>query len=732
MIQSVSAFLQTQWRDPSRRAWMGALLVLALLLPLWLQANRWYESRLLAEERSRLVVETSLLANAISSAVNRRTALMRGLHAFVEAELFEENFAAEFAIFAARLQLSAAGIHNIAVAPEGIVQYVHPPTADNLAVIGYEPLLDPRPAVRQDVERAIASQQVVLSGPHKLLQGGTGLIARQAVFHEGEYWGLLNIAFDLPPLLAESSLTDLNNANDFILRNSGDGMVIFSTGNLWEAEPVHQAIPLPDGEWELIASPGGGWAALIRPSLQLFQGSGLIILLLLTGLTHLVLSRQASLEEGIRSRTQELAAVNAQLEEELAHRAQVRQILEQRVAERTRELTTLLAMSQQMTSTLELRPLLTIILNQLQTLVAYTEATISVRRDEVYIILDYRGSYPPAQIIGLETPMAQAPLHFGTIERGQYLLIDDMAADTPIAVEFREAAPASLENLVERVRSYLAVPLMITQDIIGFLGMSHLQPHHFTERDVELVTAVANQAAVAIENARLYEQAQQLAALQERQRLARDLHDSVSQALYGIALGARTAHTLLQRETEQSLPQLLAEPLAYVLSLAEAGLAEMRALIFELRPESLETEGLTTALSKQTAALQARHHLTIETELVPEPEVPLATKEALYRVAQEALHNVVKHARAQTVVVRLWCEEATRPADAAPGHLQQTAPTIYLQIEDDRIGFDTTQAFPGHLGLRSMRERVERLGGQLQLESRPGAGTRLWARIGHS
>jgi signal transduction histidine kinase len=732
MIQSVNRFLQTQWRNPHRRAWLGVLLVLALLLPLWLQANRWYGSRLLAEEHSRLSVEAALYANAISSAVNRRTALVRGLHAFVEAELFEDNFADEFAVFANRLHLSAAGVHNIAVAPDGIVRYVYPSTKNNLAVIGYEPLRDPRPAVRQDVERAIASQQVVLSGPHELLQGGTGLIARQAVFHEEQYWGLLNIAFDLPPLLAESGLTNVSNTTDIVLRDGLSGNVIFSVGEMTETEPVRQRIPLPDEEWELVAAPSAGWQALIRPSLQLFQGSGLIILILLTGLTYLVMSRQANLEEGIRNRTQELATVNAQLEQELAHRAQVRQILEQRVAERTRELTTLLDMSQQMASVLELRPLLTIILNQLQTLVAYTEATISVRQDEVYIILDYRGSYPPAEIVGLETPMAQAPLHFGMIERGHYLLIDDMAADTPTTVEFREAAPASLENLVERVRSYLAVPLLIKQDVIGLLSMSHPQPHHFTERDVELVTAVANQAAVAIENARLYEQAHQLAALQERQRLARELHDSVSQALYGIALGARTAHTLLQRETEQSLPQALAEPLAYVLSLAEAGLAEMRALIFELRPESLETEGLTTALSKQTAALQARHHLTIETELVPEPEVPLATKEALYRVAQEALHNVVKHARAQTVVVRLWCEEATRPADAAPGHLQQTAPTIYLQIEDDGIGFDTTQAFPGHLGLRSMRERVERLGGQLQLESRPGAGTRLWARIGHS
>ena len=725
--QTVHERFINQWRDPSRRAWIGSLMVLVVLLLAWSQANRWYEERLLTEERSRLLVETSLYANAISSAVNRRTALMRGLHAFVEAELTKADFDDEFTIFAARLRLSATGVHNIAIAPNGIVTSVYPPTAENLAVIGYEPLHDERPTVRHDVERAMSSQQVVLSGPHELLQGGSGLIVRQAVFDGDLYWGLLSIAFDLPPLLEESGLTELPNATEFVLRHTADNRVIFRTGDIQVADPVRQPIALPDGEWELLAAPGGGWVALIRPSLQLFQGTGLIIIFLLSGLTYLILSRQANLEQGIRSRTQELATLNAQLEQELTQRAKVRQILEQRVAERTRELTALLDMSQQMASLLELRPLLSTILNQLQTLVAYTEATISVRERDSFIIVDYRGSYPTEQIVGLKTRVNQAPLLFEMIEQRQSALIADIAADTALAHEFRASAPENLEDLLVRVRSYLAVPLMVKQDVIGFLGMSFHQPNHYSERDVDLVTAVANQAAIAIENARLYEQAQQLAALQERQRLARELHDSVSQALYGIALGARTAQTLVQREMadqtapESSLPRSLNEPLAYVLSLAEAGLAEMRALIFELRPESLEAEGLISALSKQAAALQARHSLNIETDFAGEPPVSLAIKEALYRIAQEALHNVVKHARARHVVVKLWCDETA----VAHGSVH----SVFLQIQDDGIGFDPSADFPGHLGLRSMRERVERLGGQLRLESSPGSGTRLWARI---
>jgi signal transduction histidine kinase len=213
---------------------------------------------------------------------------------------------------------------------------------------------------------------------------------------------------------------------------------------------------------------------------------------------------------------------------------------------------------------------------------------------------------------------------------------------------------------------------------------------------------------VAIQNAELYERAQQAASLEERQRLARELHDSVSQALYGIALGARTARTLLDRD-----PQKAAEPVDYVLSLAEAGLTEMRALIFELRPESLETEGLVAALEKQVAAARARYGLSVDANLGPEPDAPLDVKEAIYRVAQEALHNVVKHARARHVQLRLAIEGGA----------------LTLEVQDDGAGFDPSGEFPGHMGLTSMRERVGRLAGEIEITSAPRQGTRVRARV---
>jgi len=211
-----------------------------------------------------------------------------------------------------------------------------------------------------------------------------------------------------------------------------------------------------------------------------------------------------------------------------------------------------------------------------------------------------------------------------------------------------------------------------------------------------------------VENARLYEQAQALAAIEERQRLARELHDSVSQALYGISLGVHTARMQLDRN-----PKDLVESLDYVLELADAALIEMRALIFELRPESLETEGLVTALTKQAAALHARQGIIVQLELGKEPDVPLKVKQDLFRIAQEALHNTVKHARASQVELRM---------DQAGG-------LVTVEVCDNGKGFDTTTSFPGHLGLHSMRERVKSLGGELMIESAPGQGTCINAQV---
>jgi len=317
----------------------------------------------------------------------------------------------------------------------------------------------------------------------------------------------------------------------------------------------------------------------------------------------------------------------------------------------------------------------------------YDEVELDVQTD---ITLDYALRDSRGQVFyGTPTVFDQDPvIHLVELPEGAW-----------------ELAGIPQEGWYEAVRR----PLLIAQ-IAGLIICALLAGLTYVviRRQTELAEAFARQKRINEENARLYQQSQRLAVLEERQRIARELHDSVSQALYGIGLGARTARKLLDRD-----PAKAVEPTEYVLSLAEAGLAEMRAMIFELRPDSLEKEGLVSALLKQATALGARYDLEVETTLADEPELPFEFKEALYRVAQEAMNNVAKHAQARKVAVRL---------DRLPSE-------IALTVCDDGIGFDPGGEYPGHVGLRSMRERVERLGGRLQIDSVPEEGTQLRASV---
>jgi signal transduction histidine kinase len=194
----------------------------------------------------------------------------------------------------------------------------------------------------------------------------------------------------------------------------------------------------------------------------------------------------------------------------------------------------------------------------------------------------------------------------------------------------------------------------------------------------------------------------------ERRRVARELHDSVLQTVYGIALGAESIRSLVPRQPDRA-PQVA----EYVVHLARSALEEMRALILELRPEALEQDGLVAALRRLVAPMASRHGLRVRLDLGPEPAASLEAKEALFRIAQEALHNVARHARAGQVRLLLSAED-----DA-----------VVLRVADDGVGFDAGADFAGHLGQKTMRERAELAGGTLVVSSAPDAGTEVMARV---
>ncbi|HEX6477568.1 MAG TPA: GAF domain-containing sensor histidine kinase [Ktedonobacteraceae bacterium] len=378
--------------------------------------------------------------------------------------------------------------------------------------------------------------------------------------------------------------------------------------------------------------------------------------------------------------------------------------LEERVNERTQELAMLLEISRDFASTLKLKPLLDTILVQLRAVVDYRAVVLYALQDDRLTVLNYQGELPLESIKRLLSLFEQDMTSILQSHVLNPLMIDDIYQETHFSQLAAEEASSYPIMGPAHLRSWMGVPLMAKERAIGFLMLAHGQPHYYTRRQANLAGALANQAAVALENARLYEQAQELAILQERQRLARELHDSVAQALYSIALGARTARTLLDLD-----PGKAVEPLDYVLALAQAGQAEMRALIFELRPESLEIEGLVMALQKEAEATQARYGLKVVMELGEEPVLPFIVKEALYRIAQEALHNSVKHASATVLELRL----------------RELTTEVMLEVIDNGVGFNPEQPFPGHMGLQSMRERVAHLGGTLEITSAAGRGAQI-------
>jgi signal transduction histidine kinase len=202
----------------------------------------------------------------------------------------------------------------------------------------------------------------------------------------------------------------------------------------------------------------------------------------------------------------------------------------------------------------------------------------------------------------------------------------------------------------------------------------------------------------------LRSQAAALAANEERANLARELHDSVTQALFSMGLTARALELLLDRDLEAARAKL-----AELRDLQKDALAEMRTLIFELRPQALETDGLAQALRNHGAAVQGRTGLDVAVEVESSERLALDVEEALYRIAQEALHNVVKHANATRARIVL----------------RRTGNEVRMTIDDDGIGFDPDAVPRGHLGLVGMRQRAERIGAGIAIGRLPGSGTRI-------
>jgi signal transduction histidine kinase len=255
--------------------------------------------------------------------------------------------------------------------------------------------------------------------------------------------------------------------------------------------------------------------------------------------------------------------------------------------------------------------------------------------------------------------------------------------------------------------SMLALPLRVQGAAIGILAV--FKAKGFEQDDVRLMRVFAGQAAVAVDHAQLTHQVHEMAILEERQRLSRELHDSVNQLLYGISLYTEAA----MRQLEQGDSSAAQRHLTNIGESVQEALKEMRMLIFELRPSALSQLGLHDSLIQRLKAVEEQ--LGMQPSFKWRVNIPLERhiEEALYGITQEALNNVVRHAKAHSVTV----------------HLVQSGQTLILKIEDDGIGFTPEQVSDSSMGLKTMRERAESMNAQLNIDSQPERGTCITVEV---
>jgi PAS domain S-box-containing protein len=254
------------------------------------------------------------------------------------------------------------------------------------------------------------------------------------------------------------------------------------------------------------------------------------------------------------------------------------------------------------------------------------------------------------------------------------------------------------------VRSYLSAPIQMDGKVIGIINLTSAIPGFFNSLHAECLRAFAVQAAIAINNARLYGQAQELATLKERQRLARDLHDAVSQTLWTACLIADVLPSIWKEditEGQRSLEKLQ--------RLTHGALAEMRTLLLELRPKGLVEATLGNLLEQLAQAVMSRKKLNISVIVSGDCSLPPDIQIGFYRLAQESLNNIAKHSRATSAQINLKCKDDE----------------VKLIIQDNGRGFDLTNISPESLGINIMRERAETMGAEFEITSLPGHGTQI-------
>jgi signal transduction histidine kinase len=408
---------------------------------------------------------------------------------------------------------------------------------------------------------------------------------------------------------------------------------------------------------------------------------------------HYILLRKAhsDLEDHLQGHIVNLSRLNHLFQEQIREHKRV-QALEQEERALTDALRDTLAT---ISNTLDLGKILDHILDSIERVTPYDGANVLfVESDLVHVVRQrgYRRQGDEQEWVNERIPLAKLAVLQQLMDMGQPLAIP-RTSTSPFWLGFPD---------LDWVQSNVIAPIRSNGKILGFLSLDSAIPGHFTQLHAERLQSFADQAAIAIQNARLLDRAKRAAVLAERSRLANELHDTISQTLWSVSLITERLPAIWEINQQEARASLLT-----LHQLAQHALQEMRGLLLELRPASLADERLGDLIRQLAGIVGSRAGLHISVQVKDQDILPPQVHFVLYRVVQEALNNIAKHALAHHIQV----------------DFNSSSGFVELTIQDDGRGYDPDKIGPGHLGLSIMKDRIEGIGGTIEIITGPGKGT---------
>jgi PAS domain S-box-containing protein len=378
-------------------------------------------------------------------------------------------------------------------------------------------------------------------------------------------------------------------------------------------------------------------------------------------------------------------------------------------------LTTLHNISYVLSSIGELPTLINDALGHLYKIVDFNRAALMLVEEdgESMTIHAYVSPSSPPEFSVNHVPISRFPSIQAILEKREAAHVPDMHAVETIQAELDNIETGWWAAALKSSRSWLSLPLTVGERTVGLLNILHGESHLYSPEDVELAKTFSNQLAVAIDNIHLSEISRLAAAANERSRIARDLHDSVTQVLFSASLLAELLPQRLRRDPESAL-----QTATELRRLSRGALAEMRTLLLELRPSTITKTPLGELLAQLADAIASRTELSLQLNIERGPHLPADVQTTFYRIAQETMNNVLKHAQAEQMLVSLSVMPpvGSRSTEEWEGE-------IIMLIKDDGIGFNPGKQKSGHMGLGIMKERVAAIDAILNVESQSGQGT---------